>query len=595
MFASREEDAARQRERDEERDERDDDAVVADHRDRSTPDGARAPPTAHRLGALRRRLPSRRLRSSPAAVMPNAACSTASSFIVCLVELGDDPPAAHDEHAVGEPEHLLELGRDQQHGDPLGRERLDQLVDRALRADVDAARRLVGDEDARRAGTATSRTAPSAGCRPRACSPRASATACGRRAGRSARRAPRVRRAVDRTTPSSRDLVEVRQRDVLDDRAQHQEPLPLAILGQHHDAAADRLPRRARAAAARPSTSTAPRRAIGRRRRSRARPRSGRCRSARRARRSRRRGSRTRRPSTAGGRARPRTESTTGASAGGGCLLGEREAERPAEHRGDEALRRLARGGRRLHELPVAQHGDRVGEREHLGEEVRDVDDRRAAVAAAAGRARRAARASSRGQRRGRLVHDRRAARRARSPAGSRPSAGRRRAACARASGRAARCPSRSTSCVEAPRELRAARRRPRPVLDAEEDVLEHRPVRDERRLLRDHRDPVRERVARRAVVDAAPVDPELAVVGPVDAGDDLAERRLAGAVLADERVDRAAARSRGRCPTSACTPPKRFETPRSSAYERPSQRARAGRREPRMRDARAGPPGRRR
>ena len=51
-----------------------------------------------------------------------------------LVELGDDPAAAHDEHAMGEPEHLLVLGRDQQDGDPLGGERLDQRVDRGLRA-----------------------------------------------------------------------------------------------------------------------------------------------------------------------------------------------------------------------------------------------------------------------------------------------------------------------------------------------------------------------------------------------------------------------------------------------------------------------------
>jgi hypothetical protein len=63
--------------------------------------------------------------------------------------------------------------------------------------------------------------------------------------------------------------------------------------------------------------------------------------------------------------------------------------------------------------------------------------------------------------------------------------------------------------------------------------------VRDERRLLRDDRDPVDERVARRAVGDASAADEELAGVGPVDAGEDLAQRRLAGAVLTDERVDR--------------------------------------------------------
>ena len=53
--------------------------------------------------------------------------------------------------------------------DPGGGERVDQLVDRALGADIDAACRLVGNEDAAVDGRASVRTAPSAGCRPRAC------------------------------------------------------------------------------------------------------------------------------------------------------------------------------------------------------------------------------------------------------------------------------------------------------------------------------------------------------------------------------------------------------------------------------------------
>ena len=50
-----------------------------------------------------------------------------------------------------------------------------------------------------------------------------------------------------------------------------------------------------------------------------------------------------------------------------------------------------------------------------------------------------------------------------------------------------------------------------------------------------------------RAIVDGAPFDAQLAGVGSVHAGQDLPQRRLARAVLADERVDRAAARTRGR------------------------------------------------
>src|SRR5262249_2925184 len=77
-------------------------------------------------------------------------------------------------------------------------------------------------------------------------------------------------------------------------------------------------------------------------------------------------------------------------------------------------------------------------------------------------------------------------------------------------------------------------------VLDTQKDVLEHRPMGDEGRLLRDQGDAVCERVAGRSVVDPPPVDPELPGVRAVDAGDDLPERRLTGPVLADERVDRA-------------------------------------------------------
>src|SRR5436190_5891 len=62
-----------------------------------------------------------------------------------------NPAAAHDENAVREPEHLLELRRDQENRHPLRGEADDQLVDLVLRPDVDAARWLVRDQDARSA------------------------------------------------------------------------------------------------------------------------------------------------------------------------------------------------------------------------------------------------------------------------------------------------------------------------------------------------------------------------------------------------------------------------------------------------------------
>ena len=52
---------------------------------------------------------------------------------------------------MGKTQHLLVLGGDEENGDALGRQRVDQSVDRKLRSYVDAARRLVRDEDARAA------------------------------------------------------------------------------------------------------------------------------------------------------------------------------------------------------------------------------------------------------------------------------------------------------------------------------------------------------------------------------------------------------------------------------------------------------------
>ena len=60
----------------------------------------------------------------------------------------------------------------------------DEVVDRALRADVDAARRLVRDHHARARTAACGRAVPSAGCRPRA---RARARSTARRGRRSDR------------------------------------------------------------------------------------------------------------------------------------------------------------------------------------------------------------------------------------------------------------------------------------------------------------------------------------------------------------------------------------------------------------------------
>ena len=75
-----------------------------------------------------------------------------------------------------------------------------------------------------------------------------------------------------------------------------------------------------------------------------------------------------------------------------------------------------------------------------------------------------------------------------------------------------------------------------------EEHVLGHREVGHGREFLVHHADPGRQAVARGPETDLAAIHHEGAGRRLVHAGDDLHERRLAGAVLADEAVDLARA-----------------------------------------------------
>ena len=72
----------------------------------------------------------------------------------------------------------------------------------------------------------------------------------------------------------------------------------------------------------------------------------------------------------------------------------------------------------------------------------------------------------------------------------------------------------------------------------AEEDVLGHGQLGEQQQLLEHGGDAGGLRLLRAAEVDLAPVDADRARVRPVDAGDDLDQRRLAGAVLAQQRMD---------------------------------------------------------
>ena len=110
--------------------------------------------------------------------------------------------------------------------------------------------------------------------------------------------------------------------------------------------------------------------------------------------------------------------------------------------------------------------------------------------------------------------------------------------------------------------------------LAAHEDVLGDRQVGEERGLLVDHRDAGGLGGGGRGEVDVRAAEPEDAGVALVDAGHDLDQRRLAGAVLADQGVD-GAGRRRPASPTAARGPSR---TPwRRRAARAPADRRRRG------------------
>ncbi len=77
--------------------------------------------------------------------------------------------------------------------------------------------------------------------------------------------------------------------------------------------------------------------------------------------------------------------------------------------------------------------------------------------------------------------------------------------------------------------------------LGAENDVFKHGEVFDQHEVLVDHADADRDGVVGRADRRRLAADADLAAVGLVEAVEDRHQRRLAGAVLADDAVDRAA------------------------------------------------------
>ena len=72
----------------------------------------------------------------------------------------------------------------------------------------------------------------------------------------------------------------------------------------------------------------------------------------------------------------------------------------------------------------------------------------------------------------------------------------------------------------------------------AEHDVLRDRERRHETKMLVDHRDARVEGVARRMELSRLSEENDLPLVGAVQAREDVGERRLAGAVLSEQRMD---------------------------------------------------------
>ena len=206
--------------------------------------------------------------------------------------------------------------------------------------------------------------------------------------------------------------------------------------------------------------------------------------------------------------------------------------------------RSTRRDRRGQHVAAVAQHGDAVGELHDLVDAVRDVDDRHAFGRRVRRTIPNSRCALGRRQGRGRLVHDQDAGLRATAPWRSRPAAARRRAAPptgrrgssvdaerAQAARAAAALPRRSTK-----RPARSGSR-PRKMLSAT------RQLRHEVELLVDDGDAGARGLAGAGEPHRLAVDRDLAVIVGIDAGQDLHQRRLAGAVLAHQGMDLARAR----------------------------------------------------
>ena len=213
---------------------------------------------------------------------------------------------------------------------------------------------------------------------------------------------------------------------------------------------------------------------------------------------------------------------------------------RASDHQGDD-LGSGHRGGRpAAGDAAVAQHEDRVGDRLHFLDEVRDVDDREPLAPQLADQVEQPPRVLTAEAAR-RLVEDEHAAAARDSPGDFDDLLRRDR----QLPGRRGRI---HVAVAEPPQRIRRDGARAGAVdhtepsrLDAEHDVLRDAQVRRDRQLLVDHRDAGAAGVERLARTVGRAVERHRAGVGPERAGQDAHQRALAGAVLSDERAHFAA------------------------------------------------------
>ncbi len=450
---------------------------------------------------------------------------------ILAFDLGRDAALAHDEHAVGHAEHLGQLRGDHEDAHALAREFREQAVHLRLRADVDAARRLVDDEHGGLGGEPLAEH-------------HLLLVAARERAGDGAERArldleparPDPGGAVleaRRDDPGLREVRSNGEGEVLRDARVEHEALFAAVLGHEGEPLAHRGAR-----------------VLGRHRPSGEPYRSGVVAVDAEDRASDFAPAGAHEPCETDDLAGPHREADVVEDAGTrepldleqgradlGRLLGEEVGDLAADHLRDDLVDTRVDDPVRGDVGAVAHHGDGVAEVEHLVEPVRDEDERAAFVAEAAGDLEEPVDLDA-GERRGRLVHDEhlRVERdRLRDLddllVGDREALG-------WAIGVDAHAEPEEHGLDLSAHGLSVDAAESADGLAAHEDVLRDGKVGEEGRLLVDDGDARRLRLGGRREVDVGALEAEDAAVASVEACDDLHERRLARAVLADEGVD---------------------------------------------------------